>query len=453
MTRGKHQKGKASVEEMLRKAEQPSKVALKLHAFYKGKIEVVPKCPVKSHDDFAIWYTPGVAEPCKKIHENKDAVFDYTNKGNSVAIVSDGSRVLGLGDLGAEAGLPVMEGKALLYKFLGGVDAYPIMLDTKSKEKIIDTCKIIAPSFGGINLEDIEKPKCFEIMDRLKNELDIPVWHDDQQGTASVVTAALVNAISYVGKKLDQVDITLVGSGAANIATARLLRIAGARPKRMIIVDSKGILNAHRDDIKAEGGIKWELCLKTNVDDKDGGIEEALQGADVCIAASKSGPGVIKKEWVKKMAKDAIVFACANPIPEIWPWEAKEAGAKIVATGRSDFSNQVNNSLGFPGIFRGTLDVRARTITDEMCIAAALELAKIAREKGLSEEKILPSMDDWDVFPREAVAVARKAIEQGVARVKKSSDELYEHAESVIRRSREMSKAMLSSGYIQAPPQ
>lgn len=290
-------------------------------------------------------------------------------------------------------------------------------------------------------------------MDRLKNELDIPIWHDDQQGTASVVTAALVNAIIYVGKKLDQVDITLVGSGAANIATARLLRIAGARPKRMIIVDSKGILNAHRDDIKAERGIKWELCLKTNVDDKAGGIEEALQGADVCIAASKSGPGVIRKEWVKKMAKDAIVFTCANPIPEIWPWEAKEAGAKIVATGRSDFPNQVNNSLGFPGIFRGTLDVRARTITDEMCIVAALELAKIAREKGLSKEKILPSMDDWDVFPREAVAVARKAIEQGVARVKKSSDELCERAESVIRRSREMSKSMLSSGYIQAPPQ
>jgi malate dehydrogenase (oxaloacetate-decarboxylating) len=237
-TRGRHQKGKASVEEMLRKAEQPSKVALKLHAFYRGKIEVVPKCPVRSHADLAIWYTPGVAEPCKKIHENKDAVFDYTNKGNSVAIVSDGSRVLGLGDLGAEAGLPVMEGKALLYKFLGGVDAYPIMLDTKSKEKIIDTCKIIAPSFGGINLEDIEKPKCFEIMDRLKNELDIPVWHDDQQGTASVVTVALVNAISYVGKKLDQVDITLVGSGAANIATARLLRIAGAREMAKAMLSS-----------------------------------------------------------------------------------------------------------------------------------------------------------------------------------------------------------------------
>lgn len=439
---------KLTVEELIAKAKQPGIDAMKLHPFYQGKVEIVPKCAIRTFEDFGIWYTPGVAEPCKAIKENKERVYEMTNKWNNVAVVSDGTRVLGLGDIGPEAGMPVMEGKALLFKYLGGVDAFPVCLATKDPEEIIKTVKIIAPCFGGINLEDIEQPKCFYILDRLRKEMEIPVWHDDQQGTAAVTLAGLINALKLVGKKKDGVLIAMVGAGAANIRAAKVLIKAGIKPGNIIMADSKGILNNDRKELEKTHPEKWDICLNTNSENRSGSVPEALKGADVCIAASKPGPGTIKKEWIAKMNDNSIVFVMANPIPEIWPWEAKEAGAKIVATGRSDFPNQVNNSLGFPGIFRGTLDVRAKTITDEMCIAASYELAKCAEDRGLQEERIIPTMDDWDVFPREATAVALKAIEQGVARRKLSREELYEQATGIIKRARDITKFSMEKGFI-----
>lgn len=439
---------KLTVEELIAKAKKPGIDAMKLHPFYQGKVEIVPKCAIRTFEDFGIWYTPGVAEPCKAIKENKERVYEMTNKWNNVAVVSDGTRVLGLGDIGPEAGMPVMEGKALLFKYLGGVDAFPICLATKDPEDIIKTVKIIAPCFGGINLEDIEQPKCFYILDRLRKEMEIPVWHDDQQGTAAVIFAGLTNALKLVGKKKDSVLIAMIGAGAANICAAKILIKAGIKSGNIIMADSKGILNNDRKELEKTHPEKWDICLNTNSENRSGGVAEALKGADVCIAASKPGPGTIKKEWIANMNDDSIVFVMANPIPEIWPWEAKEAGAKIVATGRSDFPNQVNNSLGFPGIFRGTLDVRAKTITDEMCIAASYELAKCAEDRGLQEERIIPTMDDWDVFPREATAVALKAIEQGIARRKLSKEELYEQATSIIKRARDLTKFSMEKGFI-----
>ncbi len=440
-----------SNEESLRKAYLPSQLALKYHPFYRGKIEIVPKCPIRSFDDFAIWYTPGVAEACESIESNPEAVYEFTNKWNTIAIVTDGSRVLGLGDIGPEAGLPVMEGKALLYKYLGGIDAFPICLGTKDTHEIISTVKCLQPSFAGINLEDIAQPKCFEILDTLQQQLDIPVWHDDQQGTATVVLAGFLNALKVVGKKISEVKISMIGAGAANVALARLLVLSGANPGNMIVVDSKGILHRNRKDLK-DSPKKWGLCETTNAEGREGGIESSMIGTDACIALSTPGPGVISKDAVVKMNDGPIVFACANPVPEIWPWEAEEARAAVVATGRSDFPNQLNNSLGFPGIFRGTIDVRARTITDEMCLAAASELARLAEERGLSAKNIIPTMDDWEVFPREATAVAEKAMSIGVARLKRSRDELYSSARSIIKRAREQTKYMMRGGFIQDFP-
>ncbi|MFQ6109919.1 MAG: NADP-dependent malic enzyme, partial [Candidatus Aminicenantales bacterium] len=371
-----------------------------------------------------------------------------------VAVISDGSRVLGLGDIGPEAGLPVMEGKALLYKYLGGVDAFPICLDTKDPEEIIQAVKWLQPTFGGINLEDIAHPKCFHILDTLRREMEIPVWHDDQQGTACVTVAGLMNAVKIVGKKLDEIKVALIGAGAANIAISRLIITAGVNPENMIAVDSKGILHKDRGDretLKAKYKEKWNLAVTTNSKGIKGDIKEAMEGADVVISASKPGPGVIKKEWVKNMARDPIVFAEANPIPEIWPWEAKEAGAKIIATGRSDFPNQINNSLGFPGIFRGALDIRATKITDEMCIEAAKELARVAEDHGIHEDYIIPNMDQWEVFPREAVAVGSKGIEQGVARVKAPAEERFKRAEYIIKKARDEVQLMMKEKFIVDP--
>ncbi|MFX0146017.1 MAG: NADP-dependent malic enzyme, partial [Candidatus Hodarchaeota archaeon] len=378
-------------------------------------------------------------------------VYEHTHKWNTVAVVSDGTRVLGLGDIGPKAGLPVMEGKALLYKYLGGVDAWPIMLDTKDPDKIIETVLLIQPGFGGVNLEDISQPKCFRVLDTLREQAEIPIWHDDQQGTATVTLAALFNALHIVGKELEQVSIAFIGSGSANVACARLIFASGVNPALCRVVDSKGILHAKREDIelrKAEFVDKWKFCQTTNEESRQGGIPESLEGADVVIALSKPGPGTILPDWIRKMAKDPIVFACANPVPEIWPWEAKEGGAAIIATGRSDFPNQVNNSLGFPGIFRGTLDVRATTITDNMCFAAANALAEMAVEQGLSPEHILPTMDDWQVFPREAAAVAAKAVEEGIARKPMTYDEELANAEKIIRRSRDLTTNMMAEGFI-----
>jgi len=435
---------------LAQQANKPAEMALRMHPFYQGKIETGIKCRVKSFDDFAVWYSPGVASACKAIEADKELSFEMTNRWNTVAVVSDGTRVLGLGDIGPEAGLPVMEGKALLYKYLGGVDAFPIMLREKDPDRIIDIVLALQPSFGGVNLEDIAQPKCFKILDTLREKAEIPVWHDDQQGTATVILSGLLNALKLVGKKIGNVKIAFVGSGAANTAAARLIFGRGADPAKTTVVDSKGILHKDRSDIESvkEAFVqKWKLCQITNAENKRGGIAEALSGADAVIASSNPGPGVIKPEWVRAMANDAIVFACANPVPEIWPWEAKEAGAAVVATGRSDFPNQVNNSVGFPGIFRGALDVRAKTITDEMCYAAADALADMI-EKKLDAEHIIPTMDDWEVFPREAAAVGMKAQEQGLARKKMTYNELLANAKKMIKRSRGITAKLMECGYI-----
>ncbi|HJW89524.1 MAG TPA: NADP-dependent malic enzyme [Anaerolineales bacterium] len=444
-----------NVEELLAKATKPSADAMKLHPYYRGKIETTLKCCVRDFNDFAIWYTPGVAAPCRAIAADPEKVYDYTNKWNTVAVVSDGTRVLGLGDIGPKAGLPVMEGKALLYKYLGGVDGVPIMLDTKDPDMIINTVLMIQPGMGGVNLEDISQPKCFRILDTLREKAEIPVWHDDQQGTATVTLAGLINALKVVRKELGEVRIAFIGSGASNVACSRLIFGSGADPAKCIMVDTKGILGKSRKDLemrKAEYVDKWRLCQITNAEGREGGIPEAMKGMDVVIALSRSGPGVILPEWVESMAPDSIVFACANPVPEIWPWEAIEAGARIVATGRSDFPNQVNNSLGFPGIFRGALDVRARTITDEMCFAAAKALSDQIGDR-LDEEHILPNMDDWEVFPREAAAVAMKAQEQGVARLTMSYDQLFTQAHAIIKRSRDLTVKMMEECFIAAAPE
>ncbi|MBC8470498.1 MAG: NADP-dependent malic enzyme [Planctomycetes bacterium] len=437
-------------EELLAKANKPQEIASQLHSYYKGKIAVTPKCRVKDLRDFDVWYSPGVASPCMDIVKNPEKVYELTCKWNTVAVISDGTRVLGLGDIGPHAALPVMEGKALIYKYLGGVDAFPICLDTKDPDKFIETVLLLHPSFGGINLEDIAQPKCFDILDRLRKESPIPVWHDDQQGTATVTLAGLVNALKVVDKKIEDVKIVFMGAGASNIRISDIIFRAGADAKKCIMYDSKGPLHKNRTDINDNPSLKEKsnICRISNEMCFDGPIDEALRGADVLIALSKPGPDSVKSQWISKMAKDSIVFVCANPVPEIWPWEAKKAGARIVATGRSDFPNQVNNSLGFPGIFRGVLDVRAKTITDEMCIAAAMELAKTAEDKGLSEDYIIPAMDEWEVFPREAAAVGTKAIEQGIAEKILTWEELYKTAESIISKARQETKMLTEEGFI-----
>ena len=441
---------KVDTEELLKKASRWSKIAPPYHAFYQGKVEVMPKCAIRSLQDFSIWYTPGVAQVCRDIEKDPELAFEGTSKWNYLAVVSDGTRVLGLGDIGGQAGMPVMEGKALIFKYLGGVDAFPICLSTKNPDEVIQAVKWIEPSFGGINLEDFSKPKCFYILDRLRKEMNIPVWHDDQQGTAAVILAGVINALKIVGKKMDEAKLTIVGCGSANTRTFYVLEAAGVNTKNVTVVDSKGILAQSRKDL--ERTYKWDITLKTNPEGRTGGIKEAMDGSDIAIAASKPGPGTIKPEDLTGMADDAILFACANPVPEIWPWEAKEAGVKIMATGRSDFPNQVNNSLVFPAIFRGALDVRAKTITDEMCIASASELANYAEDKGLNEEYIIPTMQEWEIYPRQAVATGLKAIEQGVARKKLSRQELYERAESIIKRTQDIVSLLMRQGFIASPP-
>lgn len=455
MAQPKKEERKPTVDELLAKAKKPSQLASPLHRFYEGKLQVMPKCSITSPADFAIWYTPGVATPCKEIQANADKSFELTNRWNNVAVVTDGTRVLGLGNIGPEAALPVMEGKGLLFKYLGGVDGFPICLRTKDPDEIVRACELIEPSFGGINLEDIEKPKCFYVLEKARERLQIPVWHDDQQGTATVILAGLMNAFKIVGKNPNQSLITLVGAGAANLRTAYVLIRWGMKPGNIIMADTKGVIYSGREDIRKEDDPwKYELSQKTNAENRRGDITEAFKGVDAVVAASKPGPGTIKKEWVSMMAKNSIIFACANPIPEIWPWEAKEGGARIVATGRSDFPNQVNNSLGFPAIFRGVLDVRAKTVTDDMCIAAAQELASFAEERGMHEEDILPRMEEWEVYPREAVACALKSIDQGVARIKPSKKELYDKAVAIIQNARESTRLLMKKGLIkQAPPE
>lgn len=386
-----------------------NKLALELHEKNKGKIEVISKVSVKCREDLSTAYTPGVAEPCRKIRDDKSEAYRYTAKGNLVAVVTDGTAVLGLGDIGPEAAMPVMEGKSILFKEFGGVDAFPICLDTKDTEEIIKTVRYLAPGFGGINLEDISAPRCFEIERRLKEELDIPVFHDDQHGTAIVVSAGIINALKVVGKKIDEVKAVINGAGSAGISICKLLLSIGM--KDVILVDKKGAL--------AEGE-EWMndaqkmMAQVTNPENKHGELKDIMEGRDIFIGVS--APGIVTTQMVASMAKDPIVFAMANPTPEIMPDEAKEGGARIIATGRSDFPNQINNVLVFPGIFRGALDAKATDITEEMKIAAAYAIAGIIKEEELTEEYIIPGAFDERVAKAVAEAVKQKAVEQGVVK-------------------------------------
>lgn len=372
--------------------------SLKLHEEHRGKIEIKSKVKVENREELALAYTPGVAEPCRKIHENKDDAYRYTAKGNLVAVITDGSAVLGLGNIGPEAAMPVMEGKSILFKSFGNVDAFPVLLDTQDTEEIIKTVKNIAKTFGGINLEDISAPRCFEIERRLDEELDIPVFHDDQHGTAIVVTAALINAIKIVGKKYEDIKVVVNGSGAAGIAIVDMLIALGV--KDIILCDSKGIVYKGNEK---NNWIKEEAAQKTNIRDERGTLKDAVKSADVFIGVSVGG--VLTKEMVESMNKDAIVFAMANPVPEIYPDEAKAAGARIVGTGRSDFENQINNVLAFPGIFRGALDARVKSISAKMKLAAAHAIANLIEDSELKEDYIIV-----DVFDKRAAGAVADAI-------------------------------------------
>ncbi|ADL42752.1 malic protein NAD-binding [Caldicellulosiruptor obsidiansis OB47] len=392
-------------------------LALQLHRQHRGKISLKSKVSVDNQHDLSIYYTPGVAEPCREIAKNKSLVYEYTSKSNWVAVVTNGTAVLGLGDIGVDASLPVMEGKAILFKQFGGVDAFPICIASKDVDEIVKTVKLIETSFGGINLEDIGAPACFEIEERLIESLDIPVFHDDQHGTAVVVLAALINSLKIVGKKISEVKIVINGAGAAGIATAKLLLKYGA--KNIIVCDKCGTIYEGREEDMNK--YKEEIAKITNKEGIKGSLHRAIEGADVFIGLSVAN--VLNEDDIKKMSNDAIVMAMANPIPEIMPDIAKRAGARIVCTGRSDFNNQVNNVLAFPGIFRGALDVMATRITDEMKIAAAEAIAKVAEEE-LSEDYIIPKPFDKKVAFEVALAVAKKAMEQKVARLYLNDDEL-----------------------------
>ncbi len=419
--------------------------ALELSRYYGGKIETVPKVPVRSLRDFALWYTPGVAEVSRAIHAHPDLSFDVTGRWNTVAIVTDGSRVLGLGDMGPQAALPVMEGKALLFKFLGGVDAIPIPIRAPTPAEFLATAEAIAPSFGGINLEDIASPKCFGLLEELSRRLEIPVWHDDQLGTAAATVAGLLNALELTGRSVGTTRTVLLGAGAANIATARLLLALGHDPHRLTLVDHRGVLHAERDDVDelmVRNPWKYRLALRTNGGGRTGDLAGAVEGSDVLVAASRPVPGTVRPEHVRAMARDPIVFALANPIPEIWPDVARDAGAAIVATGRSDFPNQVNNSLVFPAVFRGVLDARARSIPDEVVIVAARALARGAEKRGRTPHHILPTMEEAEVFPEVAAAVAVEAVRLGIARRRHTHEEFLERARTLMGRPLRLVRAL-----------
>ncbi|MHB1126421.1 MAG: NAD(P)-dependent malic enzyme [Bacillota bacterium] len=400
--------------------------ALELHRTSGGKIEVISRVPVSNSKDLSLAYTPGVAEPCKEIHLDVDTVYDYTSKGNMVAVVTDGTAVLGLGDIGPEAALPVMEGKAILFKSFAGVDAFPICLATKDVEKIIETVKLLEPTFGGVNLEDIAAPACFEIEKRLKQECSIPIFHDDQHGTAVVAMAGLVNALKLIGKNLEDIRVVANGAGAAGIAVIKLLISMGV--KNVIMCDRNGIIYKGRPT--GMNPAKEEIAQITNPEGKTGSIAHALEGSDVLIGVS--GPDTVTQEMVSSMAPDSIVFAMANPVPEIMPDVAKAAGARIVSTGRSDFPNQINNVLAFPGIFRGALDVRASDINEDMKIAAAYAIAALISKDELNEEYIIPGAFDPRVAPAVAAAVAKAAMDSGVARLQVNPQDIAEKTRKLV---------------------
>ncbi len=386
-------------------------LALSKHAEWQGKIEVTPRCRVESMDDLAIAYTPGVAQPCLEIKDDIDLSYKYTRRSNLVAVVTDGSAVLGLGNIGPEAGMPVMEGKCVLFKRFGDVDAFPLCIKSNDVDTIVETVALLEGSFGGVNLEDISAPRCFEIEKKLKERCSIPIFHDDQHGTAVVVLAGMINALKLVNKKIEDIEAVVCGAGAAGIAITKLLMQTGL--KNVILCDRTGAIYEGRDNLNP---IKEEMARVSNRLMKKGSLGDVIEGADVFIGVS--GPGVLTKDMVKKMAKDPIIFAMSNPVPEITPEDAKEAGVAIMATGRSDYPNQINNVLAFPGIFRGALDVRAKDINEEMKLAAANAIASIVTDKDRSPEYIIPDSFNKEVTPAVAAAVAEAARKTGVARIK-----------------------------------
>jgi len=433
-------------------------IFLSAHRFFGGKIMTMPKAGLWGFNWFNVWYTPGVSRVSRAIRDSRDASFELSNRGNLVAVVSDSTRVLGDGDCSPSGGLGVMEGKAFLMKYLGGVDATALCIDSRGKDgkpdadRIIEFVKTAEPSFGAVNLEDISQPNCFKVLDTLREQCEIPVWHDDAQGTGCVTLAGLINALKVTGRSLKDTRIVFFGAGASNTTIARLILLSGADPGRVVLFDSRGGLHRKRDDIRADARFyrKWELCESTNPDAIDD-METATKGADALISLSRPGPDVVKPEWIRQMAKKAIVFACANPVPEIYPYAAKEAGAAVVATGRGDFPNQVNNSLGFPGILKGALLVRARKITDEMAIVAARSLAGYAEKRGLKPDRIMPTMEETDLFAREAADVAREAARNGVARNPMDWKAVHDRALADIRQARRTMKLLEEEKVIAAP--
>ncbi|MCK4942667.1 MAG: NADP-dependent malic enzyme [Candidatus Aminicenantes bacterium] len=448
-------------QEQLAKAKTVflKELAFLTHKFYGGKMMTVPKAGIYGFNWFNVWYTPGVSKVSTAIRdEGEERSFELSNRGNLVAVVSDSTRVLGDGDCTPPGGLGVMEGKAYLMKYLGGCDGVALCMDSYNEkgehdpDKIIDFVKMLQPSFGAINLEDISQPNCYKVLDTLREECDIPVWHDDAQGTGCVTLAGLINALRIVNKEISNVKMVFYGAGASNTTISRLILQAGGNPEKMILFDSKGALHRDRDDIKADPRFyrKWELCEQTNPDRVED-INAAMSGAEVLISLSKPGPDVVKPEWIRAMGSKPIVFACANPVPEIYPYAAKEAGAYIVATGRGDFPNQVNNSLGFPGILKGALTVRARKVTDEMAITAAYSVANFAEKKGINPDYIMPTMDETEVFAHEAADVAMEAIKNGVARLEADWQTVYDHTLRDIKLARETMDILMKNDFIKPP--
>jgi malate dehydrogenase (oxaloacetate-decarboxylating) len=435
------------------------KLSVQMHTYFHGKMQTVPKAGIWGFNWFNVWYTPGVSAVSTGIRDDNETSFNLSNRSNLVAVVSDSTRVLGDGDCTPAGGLGVMEGKAMLMKYLGGVDAIALCVNNRDKDgkpnpdKIIDFVKMLEPSVGAVNLEDISQPNCYQVLDTLRTECEIPVWHDDAQGTACVTLAGLINALKLVDKKIEEVKTVLYGAGASNTTIASFLLQSGMKPENVIMFDSKSGLHTNRTDLQSNPGKfkQWELALKTNPHCIDQ-IEDAMQGADVLIALSTPGPDTVKQDWIRKMNDKAIVFVCANPVPEIYPYAAKEAGAYIVATGRGDFPNQVNNSLGFPGILKGALMVRSRKITDSMAIRAAHSLADYAEKRGIDKDNILPTMDEVGVFPQEAADVAMQAIADGVARISLSRQEAYDLAKHDIDQARSITSRLMQEGYIKEPP-
>jgi malate dehydrogenase (oxaloacetate-decarboxylating) len=436
------------------------KLSVAMHTFYQGKMQTVPKAGIWGFNWFNVWYTPGVSAVSTTIRDNNDTSFTLSNRSNLVAVVSDSTRVLGDGDCTPAGGLGVMEGKAMLMKYLGGIDAIALCVNNRDAagkpdpDKIIEFVKMLEPSVGAVNLEDISQPNCYKVLDTLREHCNIPVWHDDAQGTACVTLAGLLNALKLTDKKIENIKAVLLGAGASNTTIASFLLQSGLKPEHLIMFDSKGGLHPKRADLENNPteAKKWNLAKQINPACIDK-IADALEGADVLIALSTPGPDTVKPEWIKSMNEKAIVFVCANPVPEIYPYAAKEAGAFIVATGRGDFPNQVNNSLGFPGILKGALLVKAKKITDSMAIRAAHSLADFAEKRGIDTDNIIPTMGETEVFCVEAADVAMQAIADGVARTTLSWQEAYDMAKHDIENAHNVTSYLMKEGFIANPPE